>query len=587
VTEPEGQRRRIASLGSVAWVTGALGSFASMSAFAAKFQWFNNASLGEFKELLMSVVLEPEVAQRHELAGAIDGDIADLSIWHLARALGEPGDTLRTMSRRDFLPESIPPSRGSDFRLAPRYEPGVRVCRVCIKEGFHSFFHEFEWLEYCVFHRDEPLVRAFSEHEARRSRADRQEGLGPFGAHSASKLLDLWLGEDDDYAIGSAGMYSAVPDRQTPLLVSALRQRFGLLAAANQRAQGRAQLVWGGGPAAQAFNCFSGLGGGSAWKAAFDSSMTSAKPMRYAIAMTRPQAIEILNCDWSYEKTDHRMIARLISCQARDIPATWRSPMRTLFKRLRSGHETCIYQLSTLLSTCDPAVKRRWGCSPACSLSAKGLCLCLRLRILDVISHACEPYAYTADIQSNSTWPYPGIGRCCTEADTCRVLPRLPMPTHRLVPKYNVVWDFKGSEDNVTNFLVKKLHVAQPPGHFSQFLDVLLEVWLFQLEASVANLEAQWQERPFGQASTWEQWRDFESQMRRVQPMIRVSHDDNGLLVQAWASPQASSIDAVACTHTSRRLDEIQRSIERLSKDWSAGDPQHERGFGSAGHLLF
>ena len=133
-----GQRPRIASIGTVAWVPGALGSFSSMCGFAAKFTWFNHASLDEFHDLLMSLVIETIGADRARPGFGVQYDIADLSIWHLARALGESGDTLRSLSRREFvLPVTFGPVVES-LCMAPRSGAHLRLCPECIKNGFHS-----------------------------------------------------------------------------------------------------------------------------------------------------------------------------------------------------------------------------------------------------------------------------------------------------------------------------------------------------------------------------------------------------------------------------------------------------------------
>jgi len=551
---------------------------------AAKYCWLNNASLQDFDGLLRSLLVDPEAIERLAQERAIDGDIEDLSMWHLTRAFCEPASTLRSMSRRDFLPQGLRfPVLGlvegsSAFSEIDEYR--LHRCRICLKQGYHSLFHELNWLDFCVFHPGERLQRPgwFESEDEYRHEGDAVKRN--FRLFNVSALRGAWTSSSSEFFLGKSGMYKTAPTLQEPDSVRSLRSKLKAVATTSASGAHRLQVAWGGSPAFQAFQLFSDAPGDDAWKQVFDAKELAAQRSSYRLAMSRAEAFEIVNSDWSEQRRIPQLTSRMLSCHAYDLKVPWRASMAAMFKRLRVGHEACIAQFAKFLSKCDPKLKEPWGCTPACSLDVYGLCLCPRLRTLDLISHACEPHAYTGSIETNSSWPFPGIGNEFTNRDLCRVLPRLPVPTHHIAPEYGVSWSYAGQERSVSNYLSRRLHVAQPPESFTRYLDVLLDIQIQQIEAAAAAAEAQRIANRSRTSYSQEGWRDFTYQMIAVQPLVRTSVVDDGLLIEVWTPPAWRNTVTSQCDHAERRYSEIKGSITNLQAAWPNKRPEDAAGLG-------
>lgn len=129
------------------WGRGRLAAFASQTSFVAQFCALNDLKPKAFKSFFARYF------QRGENPW---WSLNNEDVPALARLLDEPSRVVTTLSAKLQLP-SCYGTFSTNFD-AVRHDQYISYCPSCLSTGYHSAFHEAQWLYLCPIHR-EPLAR--------------------------------------------------------------------------------------------------------------------------------------------------------------------------------------------------------------------------------------------------------------------------------------------------------------------------------------------------------------------------------------------------------------------------------------------
>lgn len=176
------------SLETNSWRSGTLRPYESIGSIGAKYCYLNKVKIIEFAKLIRG--LTPE--NNNGIFYDYTLDNPHLDIKSLAKLLNEPLSIIDMLSFQTFnqLPHL---TKETGFSLIGRRN--LTYCPKCLSEGYHSPFHQINWISKCFIH-DEALVQIDSLNRS-------VSKLGE-DARLIGDLYDIWFRNNDVLDVAKA-----------------------------------------------------------------------------------------------------------------------------------------------------------------------------------------------------------------------------------------------------------------------------------------------------------------------------------------------------------------------------------------------
>jgi hypothetical protein len=173
------------------WRSGTLRPYESIGSIGAKYCYLNKVKPIEFAKLIRGFILENNSGIFHEYTL----DNPRLDIKSLAKFLNEPLSIVDKLSFQGFnqLPHL---TKETGFSLDGRHN--LTYCPKCLSEGYHSPFHQINWISKCFIH-GEALVQISSLNRP----------ISKLGEDTRliDDLYDIWFSNDDVWGAAKASYW--------------------------------------------------------------------------------------------------------------------------------------------------------------------------------------------------------------------------------------------------------------------------------------------------------------------------------------------------------------------------------------------